>query len=775
MIHMPYRSNLVTVLMFALLAAPAMAGEPVGEPEESPPEPQAAFSWPEFMSRHDLVWSNLRKGYDAGFMGNGSVGAEVLSTNAGKSLVWRLGRQDAYAIRVSRGRDGKERGRGFKRHGIGDLVLQLQGDVVEGDMRQRLWDATIEANIKTTAGAVSMRTFTHAELDLIIIDLQATGDERQAALTFQPIDGVSKTRKDGDLNVCIQPYEVQGDRSVVWLDKRADVGHRRIYLSIGASPDGASVESPRKTVQQAAGTKAQELEESHQRWWHAYYQRHFFSIPETKLESLYWIGIYRLGSMFHPDGTISDNSGIWSGDSVRWRHITCDMNIQCHYPALYPANLVDHAKPLVRTIDNNLHYLSANMGSPDPLVIGIGRRGTLDLLDPGQVSDLKLPRRTIDDIADDLQVTPLDPELRRKFSPGGEALTNFGWMLHNYYQHYRMTMDERTGRNLYKLMKLNMRGYLYMLGEKAEDGHYHLAGMYSPECGLYDQPDANYGLSMIRWECRTLLELADHLEIEDPDRAAWEDILKNLVPYPADENGYLVYPGHPTKNHRHWSHLLMIHPLREVNWDQAENREMIRKSVDFWVGKGMQGRPWSIAAAGSMYASMGDAAAAGQMLQQADWKLGSNTSWGAGGGILNETPLLFVKTMQDCVLQSWGGVIRVFPAVPKAWGDVTIHDMRAEGAFSVSAMRQSGRTRWVYITSHAGEPCRVRTDLPHPIEAAGGRALTVKKVDENTVELDLRKGESVLLHTQGDTPELRIKPAPDDAWTNWWGDRRKKP
>lgn len=773
--HMPYRSNLLTILMIAFLAAPAMADGPAGEPEASSAVPEAAFSWPEFIARHDLVWSNLPSGKGVGFMGNGSVGAEVLSTHSGESLVWRLGRQDTYATRVVRGRDGKERGRVFNRHGVGDLMLRLRGDVVEGNMRQRLWDATIEANIKTTAGTLRMRTFTHAEMDLIVIDLRATGDERQATLTFQPIDEDSKTRRDGDLNVCIQPYEVQGDRSVVWLDRQADADHRLIYLSIGASPDGASVDRPKALVQQAAGKEAKDLRESHQNWWHAFYPRHFFSIPDTRLESLYWIGIYRLGSMFRPEGTISDNSGIWLGASTRWRHITCDMNIQCHYPALYPANLVDHAKPLVRTIDNNLHYLSANMRGRDPLCVGIGRRGTLDLLDPGRVADLKLPRRTIDDIPEDLRVAPLDPKLRRKYKPSGEALTNFGWMLHNYYLHYRMTMDDRTGRNLYKLLKLNMRGFLYMLGEKAEDGHYHLAGMYSPECGLYDQPDANYGLSVIRWACRTLLELADHLEIDDPDRAVWEDILKHLVPYPADENGYLVYPGHPTKNHRHWSHLLMIHPLREVNWDQPEHREMIRKSVDFWVDAGMQSRPWSIAGAASMYASMGDAAAAERMLQQGYRRVGRATSWGTGGGMLNETPLLFVSAMQDCVLQSWGGVIRVFPATPKDWGDATLHNMRAQGAFSVSADRMDGRTQWVHITSHAGEPCRVRTDLPRPIEVVGSRTFTVKQIDENTMELDLRKGESVLLHTKGQTPDLRIKPAPSDGWTNWWGNRRKKP
>ena len=44
------------------------------------------------------------------------------------------------------------------------------------------------------------------------------------------------------------------------------------------------------------------------------------------------------------------------------------------------------------------------------------------------------------------------------------------------------------------------------------------------------------------------------------------------------------------------------------------------------------------------------------------------------------------------LLQSWGGKVRVFPAVPSKWQDVSFRDLRAEGGFIISANRKDGKT-----------------------------------------------------------------------------------
>ena len=125
-----------------------------------------------------------------------------------------------------------------------------------------------------------------------------------------------------------------------------------------------------------------------------------------------------------------------------------------------------------------------------------------------------------------------------------------------------------------------------------------------------------------------------------------------------------------------------------------------------------------------------------------------------------ETPLAAARSLQDMLIQSWGDSIRVFPAVPAGWQEVAIHNLRTEGAFLVSAVRKAGRTQFIQLTSLAGEPCRVRSDLPDPIRVLGGREAVVRRLGPNLLEVNLYKGESVVVYSGDQVPDLAIAPVP---------------
>jgi hypothetical protein len=66
--------------------------------------------------------------------------------------------------------------------------------------------------------------------------------------------------------------------------------------------------------------------------------------------------------------------------------------------------------------------------------------------------------------------------------------------------------------------------------------------------------------------------------------------------------------------------------------------------------------------------------------------------------------------INEMLLQSYTGTIRVFPAVTEGWeGRFRLH---AVGRFVVSAERAGGRTRYAVIESRGGEPCRVANPWP---------------------------------------------------------------
>jgi hypothetical protein len=131
-----------------------------------------------------------------------------------------------------------------------------------------------------------------------------------------------------------------------------------------------------------------------------------------------------------------------------------------------------------------------------------------------------------------------------------------------------------------------------------------------------------------------------------------------------------------------------------------------------------------------------------------------------------ESTMAAANIIQDMLIQSWSdpakdepGPIRIFPALPSAWKDVEFRDLRAEGAFLVSAKRTAGRTEWVRIRSLAGELCRVRSGLQGEIRLKGARGFKLQALSPGTCQIDLKQGEEVVLFYGTESPLPPNKPS----------------
>lgn len=78
---------------------------------------------------------------------------------------------------------------------------------------------------------------------------------------------------------------------------------------------------------------------------------------------------------------------------------------------------------------------------------------------------------------------------------------------------------------------------------------------------------------------------------------------------------------------------------------------------------------------------------------------------GEGDGCTLEPSLATSALILDMLLQSWGGTLRLFPAIPDSWQNASFCHLRAEGAFLVSARLQDGQVSFVHIKSNVGGPC----------------------------------------------------------------------
>jgi hypothetical protein len=216
----------------------------------------------------------------------------------------------------------------------------------------------------------------------------------------------------------------------------------------------------------------------------------------------------------------------------------------------------------------------------------------------------------------------------------------------------------------------------------------------------------------------------------------------------------------------------MIHPLHTMTGETPQERDLMKRSIHHWLTVGNQEQVWGWSRAGgaSLYATLGDGDNALDQIQRhmADIRfVRPNTMYIEDDPVI-ECSIILNRPVQDMLLQSWGDTIHVFPAVPRAWEAAVFHDLRAEGAFLVSGCRQDAKTSWVRIKSLAGEPCRIKTDLPEKLVVRiNGQPGQAKSLGAGVFELPLAKGDEAVL-----TEDARVVPvvtALPSSIANSWG------
>jgi alpha-L-fucosidase 2 len=361
---------------------------------------------------------------------------------------------------------------------------------------------------------------------------------------------------------------------------------------------------------------------------------------------------------------------------------------------------------------------------------------------------------------------------------GNDQTGNLIWGLHTAWVTYRHTMDDRVLRTvIYPILTRALNYYLKFL-TPGPDGKLHLPQTRSPEYA--NASDCTYDLSLIRWACRTLVDSAARLRIDDPLLPKWRDVLAQLVPYHQDPAaGVLIGDNVPlAESHRHFSHLLWLWPLQEYEWDRPADRDIMKRSYDHWTSMRTAWHGYSFAASCSMRAVMGAPEEGLADLRyfvdgniSADCQLTPNTMYREGANLAIESPFTAAQSILDILLQSHGGVVKVFPAVSTTWRDASIADLRTQGAFVVDAERRAGRTDWIRIRSEAGEPLVLQHGIqgPFTVRDQRGHPLRCTEVAGGRLAIRLRKGQTAIVARRGVRPDRDARDVPANGPAPAWG------
>lgn len=709
------------------------------------------INWPEFMSRQDMVWEKLPEyWHESAYLGNGRLGLMIYKEPGENYLRLETGNCDVHDHRTKRDVFG------IPRLLTGYFALHPKGEIISGKMRLDLWNAEASTDIITTKGVIHLQTFVHTDNMIIAVKATTEGEEHDfkwewvAAeanspryLLFKRRGQTNKIPKDyelnpapiinrkGDINLSVQKLLAGGETTVGWKETQPTKKERTLWINLTHTyPQNNSSEICKTEIRKAIREGYPSLQKTHRKWWNSFYPSSFITLPEAQKENFYWIQMYKLASATRGDRALIDNTGPWLTETP-WPNAWWNLNVQLTYWALNASDHLDLAASLENALYNHIDQLRLNI---NPAYrhnsLGIGVASNLECMS----TEVGIPGK------------------------GRAQVGLLPWACHNLWLIYRHKMDDDILRNkLFPLLKESINYYLHFL-KKGEEGKLHLPATYSPE---YDTAeDCNFDLALLRWGCQTLLESAQRLNIQDPLAETWEDVLHNLTPYPMDENGLLIGKDMPYAfSHRHYSHLLAIYPLYLINKEQPGDIETIEKSLVFWQSKPKALLGYSCTGASSISSAIGKGNDALSYLNKLFGKFLSPTTMYKESGPVIETPLSGAQSIHDMLLQSWGGKIRIFPAIPDAWKDIAYSGLRTEGAFKVSAGRKKGKTQFIHIKSLAGEPCIITTDITNPV-FNGKRNFTVQSLENSTYQIDLKKGEEVFISPKGEEPEFVISPIP---------------
>jgi hypothetical protein len=481
---------------------------------------------------------------------------------------------------------------------------------------------------------------------------------------------------------------------------------------------------------------------TNQAWWKSFWGRSTVRLPDPVLEKQWYLETYKFGAASRrgaPPITLqavwtADNGGLppWKGDFHN------DLNTQLSYWPCYSGNRLEEGLAF-------LDWLWAIKPKNEEYT----RRYF-------EVEGLNVPGVAT------LDGAPMGGWIQYSLGPTVSA-----WLAQHFWLHWRYSGDRAfLEERAYPYVKAAAL-FLDRIAVRRPDGKRKLPLSSSPEINdnrvdAWFQETTNFDLALIRWLYGAAAVMAEELGLAE-EAGEWRAVLAEWpgLSLAEDDGRPLVAPGYPLQaSHRHFSHLLAIHPLGLVDWSLGESdrrtiraalAELERLGPDGWCG-------YSYAWLGNLAARARDGEKAAQALRTFAECFCLPNSFHANGDQTKsgkskftyrpftlEGNFAFAAGIQEMLLQSHTGVVRVFPAVPDSWKDVSFESLRAEGAFLVSAERKGGRTVEVRAASERGGRLRLENPFPGLSYSAQGPAGGAVRDSGQVIEIAFLPGQDVRL------------------------------
>lgn len=450
----------------------------------------------------------------------------------------------------------------------------------------------------------------------------------------------------------------------------------------------------------------------HSKWWNNYWSQCEIHLPDDPvLENQWYLEMYKFGAASRKNCPPICLQAVWTADNGQtppWRgDFHNDLNTQLSYWPGYASNHPIESSVFTDwlwAIKDNSEKFTRKFFGVEGLNVAC--------------------------------IATLEGEAIGGWSPYSHQPTTSGWLAQHFYLQWKYTADTLfLKERAYPWIKEAAR-YFENISITDNNGKCKLPLSTSPEINdntleAWFQQTTNYDLAAIRFTYTAAAEMATSLGLT-VEAGHWNKQLAEWPDFATDSTGLTIAPNYPLKDsHRHFSHMLAFHPFGLLDISQGHDAErLIKRSIHHveelgssnWTG-------YTYTWLANMKARIFDGDAASRALHIFIKAFCSPNSFHLNGDQLQKGYSSFTyrpftlegnfacaSAIQEMLLQSHTGVIRVFPALPENWKNASFQNMRAMGAFLVSADYKNGKVQKINIHSEKGGLMKVLNPFTNQIE-----------------------------------------------------------
>lgn len=478
---------------------------------------------------------------------------------------------------------------------------------------------------------------------------------------------------------------------------------------------------------------------SHQAWWKDFWSQSAISIPDRILEKQWYNEIYKIGAAARADTPPITLQAVWTADDDRlppWRgDYHHDLNTQLSYWPFYSGNKLEYEQGFVDWLWS---------------LVRENKKFTKQCF---EVDGLNVPGMST------IEGKPMFGWIQYGMSP-----TTSGWLAHHFYLHWKYSDDPLfLEEKAYPYVK-NVARFYENISVQDQYGKQSIPISSSPE--IFDNREeawfttiTNYDLAIIRFVFTAAVEMATELDRQD-EAEHYLQLLSEWPEFDLDEENCLTFAnGTPyEESHRHFSHLMAFHPFGIIDWSNGEeDKEIIQATLkrldevgpDWWCG-------YSYSWLGNLKARAMDGEGAAEALRifsecfclpNTFHVNGDQTKSGKSKYTYRpftlEGNFAFASGINEMLIQSHTGVVKIFPAVPATWKDVSFQKLRTMGAFLVSAAMVDGKVEEVEIISETGGEFHMENPFDLEEFDTGSKINFLESGEKITLKME--KGQQVIM------------------------------